>query len=149
MITKEKIKIKLALNEANSFLKNFSGISEGNIISLDEIDLSWHLKVLNEINSYHKKLSPINKIDRSDTCVSPISWIDGNLYEVLNKECYIYFNEYFFIKVVICELKTFLKFLHDYQGNWDISLFFLNPDKVYAICDNEYDMCYYKYTRDS
>ncbi|WP_332400024.1 hypothetical protein [Vibrio metschnikovii] len=149
MTTKEKIKIKLALNEVNCFLKGVNGLSEGSVISADEIDLTWHLKLLGEINSYHKKISPINRIDLSDTSVSPISWIDENIGEVLNKECYIYFNEYFFIKVVICELKDFLKCFHKHQGNWDISLFFLNPEKIYVICDNEYDMCYYKYINNS
>lgn len=124
---------------AKKYFNDFCNIREYCFVENDGDLFSWHNKIIKDFY----------KIDRE--IVSATFSIEHSVkFTLLWEKVYLFASKFpwdFFTyrngviaKVKINDMKSFLKELFEKQYTYDFYMLSLNPDRVMAFCDNEYDV---------
>ncbi|PIT13076.1 hypothetical protein BGI33_02900 [Snodgrassella alvi] len=138
-IMNNKLEKKLLYIKAKEYVSQLKGIESFTISYVNDEDFVWYKKQL-------KLFFKIDQIDSLITLEHPIS--KKELIEIINKilknktfsKCIQLFEEKIAIHLNINNLDDFLNSIFRYNQTFDLSLLFLEPERILVINDDEYEV---------
>ncbi|NUF50234.1 hypothetical protein [Gilliamella sp. ESL0250] len=134
-----KLEKKLLYIKAKEYVSQLKGIESFTISYVNDEDFVWYKKQL-------KLFFKIEQIDSRMTLDHPIS--KKKLIEIVNKtlknngfsKCIQLVEEKIAIHLNINNLDDFLNSIFRYNQTFDLSLLFLEPERILVINDDEYEV---------
>lgn len=139
----DKLRKKLAYLQVNKYANKLEGIDSFSIIDGKKEDYSWYKE---NLNSFWL----IKRIDWSAKLEQPVAWreLSGIVREFLKEHPVAsgvqLFEDTIALNLRITNFDLLLNSIFKYNGNYDLSLLILNPERLLMIDDSEYSV-YIKY----
>ncbi|OCG61455.1 hypothetical protein A9G30_10525 [Gilliamella sp. Fer4-1] len=137
-IMNNKLEKKLLYKKAEEYVSQLEGIESFTISSVNNEDFIWYKEQL-------KIFFKIDQIDSEIRLEHPIS--QKKLIEIINNtlnnnffKCIQLFEEKIAIHLNINHLDNFLNSIFKYNQSFDLSLLFLQPERILVINDDEYEI---------
>jgi hypothetical protein len=137
-IMNNRLEKKLLYKKAKEYVSQLEGIESFTISYVNDEDFIWYKEQL-------KLFFKIDQIDSEIRLEHPIS--KKKLIEIINKilnnnffKCIQLFEEKIAIHLNINYLDNFLNSIFKYNQSFDLSLLFLEPERILVINDDEYEI---------
>jgi hypothetical protein len=137
-IMNNRLEKKLLYKKAKEYVSQLEGIESFTISYVNDEDYIWYKEQL-------KLFFKIDQIDSEIRLEHPIS--KKKLIEIINKilnnnffKCIQLFEEKIAIHLNINYLDNFLNSIFKYNQSFDLSLLFLEPERILVINDDEYEI---------
>ena len=137
-IMNSRLDEKLLRLKAKKYVNNLHGVADISMNMESDFTFDWHKKCLSKI--WRDEEVPNYKLPISTEKDTVIKYFVNNIKISANVIAYILFEGRLIISFLIFDFESLLSSNMEWIKTYDISLLFLNPNRVIAINENEYDL---------
>ncbi|CDH29535.1 hypothetical protein ID858_15845 [Xenorhabdus sp. DI] len=140
-----KLEEKMLLARAKRYINNIQGIEKISIsLSNNDKEFQWHKEIINSI--LKGKEIPECKLELPVSEEDIYSYLQSKIHIGECNSYYMFFEGMVKFSFNIIDLKRFLSSCYALKKTFDLYVLLLNPMKVIAISEEEYELSFYNKT---